>query len=246
MDNRIVTLPLRVEPFTEDFLGRISWGVLGNLLLRISEIHATANGFGYEGLTKAHKAWVLSRMTIMMNHRPKTYEVFELATWVINSFRQFSTRNYSLKNASGDFIGYGTSTWAMIDTETRTACNIAQFDTEGIFEQGTIPEAVPIAEPERMRIKATEPLMSYTTAYSDLDINGHVNSIRYLQLLLNLFPKEQYQESDLKRIDLAYIKESYSGDTLHFYLEEQATGKYVAQINNNANEPIVKALLYFC
>ena len=53
-----------VEPFQEDFTGRLSWGVLGNLLLRCASLHATTHGFGYNRVEDDAYAWVLSRMVV--------------------------------------------------------------------------------------------------------------------------------------------------------------------------------------
>lgn len=245
MSDCIMTLPLRVEPFTEDFMGTLSWGVLGNLLLRISEKHATANEYGYEALIQKNKAWVLSRLSIVMSELPKTYDEFTLSTWVTNSFRQFTTRNYTMRKASGEVLGYATSVWAMIDTQTRAPYNIDQFDVKGTFAERIVADDVPIAPPERIRLRAIEPVASYTTGVSDIDINGHVNSIRYLQLLLNLFPIEKYRQERLVRIDIMYAKEAYCGDELRLFLEHQEGGKYATQIVNVTNEVVVKALFYF-
>jgi acyl-ACP thioesterase len=56
------------------------------------------------------------------------------------------------------------------------------------------------------------------TEYSDIDMNGHVNSIKYLEHIMDLFPIEAYQNGrNLKRIELAYMAESYYGDKLLLY-----------------------------
>jgi acyl-ACP thioesterase len=54
------------------------------------------------------------------------------------------------------------------------------------------------------------------TYYSDVDINGHINSIKYIEHILDLFPREQFAGHRLRRFDIAYKAESYLGDTLTF------------------------------
>ena len=71
-----------VEPFQEDFTGRLSWGVLGNLLLRCASLHATTHGFGYNRVDDDAYAWVLSRMVVELDEMPRTGERFTLETWV--------------------------------------------------------------------------------------------------------------------------------------------------------------------
>ena len=35
------------------------------------------------------------------------------------------------------------------------------------------------------------PVSEYQTRYSDIDINGHVNSIKYIEHILDLFPRSE-------------------------------------------------------
>ena len=41
----------------------------------------------------------------------------------------------------------------------------------------------------------TNPIAEYQTKYSDIDVNGHVNSIKYIEHILDLFPLEQFKKS---------------------------------------------------
>ena len=56
--------------------------------------------------------------------------------------------------------------------------------------------------------------------YSDIDLNGHVNSIKYIEHILDLFPMEMFREKRIRRFEMAYVAESYYGDTLSFYREQ--------------------------
>ena len=81
-----------------------------------------------------------------------------------------------------------------------------------------IPERPsPITPMGRIRMKNAELVLTHKAAYSDLDINGHVNSIRYIELLLDYFSAELLREHPVHRIEMAYCLESYCGDTLEVY-----------------------------
>ena len=59
----------------------------------------------------------------------------------------------------------------------------------GGFSSALIEKEIPIAGPGRIRLKNTENAVRTRQAYyTDLDINGHVNSIRYIEMMLDLFP----------------------------------------------------------
>ena len=57
------------------------------------------------------------------------------------------------------------------------------------------------------------------THYNDVDINGHVNSVKYIEHVLDLWPLEWYKEHAVKRFEIAYVAEAHAGDQLSFYLE---------------------------
>ena len=45
------------------------------------------------------------------------------------------------------------------------------------------------------------------TFFSDVDFNGHINSMRYLDHILDLFPLDWHKKNNIKRLDIAYIAE---------------------------------------
>ena len=51
----------------------------------------------------------------------------------------------------------------------------------------------------------------YFIKYSDLDINGHLNSIKYMEHLLDLFDLDLFKTKDIKRFEIAYQSEGKYG-----------------------------------
>lgn len=209
------TYPQAVEPFTEDCCGNLSWGNLGNLILRCATLHATEHGFGYRQMIKLHHAWVLSRLVIDMETLPRTGEEFAITTWVERLYRQFTDRHFTITRPDGTLLGCASSIWALIDTHTRQPADLTHLP-DGGFTEALVPERpAPCAPMGRVRLRQPQLIATHRAAYTDLDINGHVNSIRYLELLLNAYGAEQMRLHPVKRIELAYCLESYEGDELH-------------------------------
>ena len=73
-----------------------------------------------------------------------------------------------------------------------------------------------------MRVKMgqkAELVRTLDTYYHDVDVNGHVNSVKYIEHVLDLFPLDYYRTHKLRRFDIAYVAETYQGDQLHIYRE---------------------------
>ena len=102
----------------------------------------------------------------------------------------------------------------------------------------------PIDTPSRIKVDTGEETASLRAKYSDIDVNGHVNSIRYIEHILDLFPLEMYRTQRVRRFEMAYVAESYYDDTLSFYLEGES-GSYAAAIRKNGGETVCRAKIIF-
>nr|MBP7985188.1 acyl-[acyl-carrier-protein] thioesterase [Bacteroidaceae bacterium] len=72
--------------------------------------------------------------------------------------------------------------------------------------------------------------------YCDLDLNGHVNSVKYIEHILDLFPKDTYQKNRIQRFEIAYVAESHYDDTLMFYREEVAENEFNIAIKKSESK----------
>lgn len=243
-NNKIGTYNFVAEPFHVDFTGRLTLGVLGNHLLNCAGFHATERGFGMAELNEENYTWVLSRLAIDMDEMPLQYESFSIQTWVENVYRLFTDRNFAILDKDGRKIGYARSVWAMISMQTRKPIDLLAINGGDIVNY-VCDEPCPIEKPSRIKVMATEPVASLTAKYSDIDINGHVNSIRYIEHILDLFPLEKYRTQRIRRFEMAYVAESYYGDTLSFFLDDDGNDVYGVEVKKNGDETVCRAKVIF-
>lgn len=246
-----IAFPLVVEPFQEDTTGHLSWSNLGNIILRAATLHAEAHGFGYTYMKTQQRGWVLSRLVLELEARPATGENYQVATWVNRVFRQFTDRNFSILSPDGRAYGHGISTWALIDYATRTPINLDTLPDS--FRDAMLDEVPPIATYGRARCKSTEPVAERFCRFSDLDVNGHVNSIRYIDMALDLFPLDWHRAHNVRRIELAYGLEGHEGDRLELYKDDlgptaegSSDHRFAIEIRRPADKAtLVRAIVVF-
>ena len=244
IDNKVGTYNFVAEPFHVDFMGRLTMGVLGNHLLNCAGFHASDRGFGIAELNENHYTWVLSRLAIELEDMPHQYETFSIQTWVENVYRLFTDRDFALVNKDGKTIGYARSVWAMISMETRKPADLLALHGGSISDYICDKEC-PIDKPGRIKVATEEPVWVYQTRYSDIDINGHVNSIKYIEHIFDLFPMETFKDKQVKRFEMAYVAESYYGDSLSFYKEEKEDGSIDIEVRKNDQEVVVRSKIIF-
>lgn len=232
------------EPFHCDFASRLFMGHLGNHLLNAADFHSNDRGYGMNYLMPRHKTWVLSRLAIEMQEMPKSYDKFTVETWVESAMKYFTSRNFKICASASDVseetekvYGYGKSVWAMIDTETRQPVDIFSIHDGLIKEYIETEKPCPIAASSRVKMgKNAELVRTIHTYYNDVDVNGHINSVKYIEHVLDLFDLDYYKTHFLQRFEIAYVAESHQGDLLNFYLEKvENEGK--TETEASVNEP---------
>ncbi|MDR1880696.1 MAG: acyl-[acyl-carrier-protein] thioesterase [Tannerellaceae bacterium] len=225
--DKVGTFHFVTESYLLDFRGRISIPVIGTYLLHAASIHAAERGFGFNDMNDRHTTWVLSRLAIEMDSYPGISEQITLYTWVEEVTRLFTHRCFALAGGDGKTFGYARSIWAAIDVETRRP---APLDIEGLSAY-IADRPCPIEKPGKIapveNRTAGEP---YRVRYSDLDINGHLNSIKYMEHLLDLFDLELVRQKDIHRFEIAYLAEGRYGMPLTLHAEETSPGTYTMAI----------------
>lgn len=225
------------EPFHCDFSKRLFMGHLGNHLLNAADFHADHRGFGMTHLNPEHKTWVLSRLAIEMAEMPKEYARFNVETWIEGVMKYFTHRNFRVVDAmdEGKVYGYGRSVWAMINTDTRQPEDILAVKDGEVVKYVDADRPCPMAVPSRVKMSAAATLVrTIDTYYSDVDVNGHINSVKYIEHVLDLFGVDWYSGNTIKRLDVAYVAESHYGDKLNFYSEDQPGGSVCVRITKSS------------
>ena len=231
--NKVGTYSFVAEPFHVDFSGHLFMGVLGNHLLNCAGFHATERGFGMAELNESNYTWVLSRLAIELEEMPAQYEEFSVDTWVENVYRLFTDRNFAIYGKDGRVYGYARSVWAMINMDTRKPADLLSLHGGRIVDYIETEKPCPIEKPGRIKVGNGMPVRSIDIYYNDIDINGHVNSIRYMEHVLDLFPKDWYENHVIRRFEMAYVAESYFGDALSLFREDNGDGTFDIEVRKN-------------
>jgi acyl-ACP thioesterase len=233
--DKVGSYEFMAEPFHCDFSHRLFMGHLGNHMLNAADFHSTHRGFGMSYLNSIQKTWVLSRLAIEVNEMPLQYTKFNVETWVENAMRYFTQRNFRVvgKTADGQekIYGYGRSIWAMIDTETRQPTDLFAVNNGSISDWIEKEKPCPIEKGGRVKMSEEATfLRTIDTHYNDVDVNGHINSVKYIEHVLDLWPLAWYREHALQRFEIAYVAEAHEGDQLSFYQEQTGDMEFCVRI----------------
>ena len=195
-----------------DFTLRASIDSLGNYILNTAGIDAQGKGFGVDALSPKNLTWVLSKLVIEIDSRPEQFSEFDLTTWVNKNTRLVSTRNFSLSDTQGNVFIRSLSQWCMLDLTRRAPVDLNTIEN---FYAPYISEVEsPCELPLRLRAIAPEVIMEHKVVYSDIDFNCHMNTMRYIGLMLDMVDIEQLKSNRPMRIDIHFIAECLYGQII--------------------------------
>lgn len=188
-------------------------------IIDVATEHANSWGVGYARLILDNQAWVLSRVAIEMKRWPKVNETYTLSTWVEDYNRHFSERNIEVTDTDGNVIGHAHTVWVVIDLTTRQSCDISSLD---YIRNNLCEKECPIAKHTRIRSVDAARTSEYTFQYSDIDFNQHVNSLRYIRLLLDQWTADFHNEHVVKRFEIAYMNEGLPEQTVQISVDDRS------------------------
>ncbi len=193
--------------------------LLVSRLIEVATNHANELGVGYENLIAHGQTWVLSRVAVEMDRYPRVDERYSVVTWVEKLNRHFSTRNYMIAMADGSVAGYARTVWVGINVADRTLADISRLAP--LADVALPQKECPIAEVSRHRpVAVPDRCADYCFRYSDIDSNRHVNTVRYVELLLNQWPLEFHDSHCMRRLEMSFMRESYFGEKAQVRLAE--------------------------
>lgn len=230
MLEKVGIYPFHIDAYLCDFRGKATLAMLGNFMLQVATNHAKDRGFGFDSMTDIKRVWVLSRIAIEIFEYPDNDSKIQVHSWVSDVNKLFTERCFAFKTEDGDVLGYARSVWASIDLETRRPTNLLELDGLSDYSTG---ESAPIEGMKKiLPIKDEDVYSSFDVKYSDIDINKHLNSMKYIEHYVDQFDIEMFKEKEVKRFEISYLNEAYYGSTLNIYKKEEEDGVSVLEIRN--------------
>lgn len=217
-----------IDAYLTDFRGKATLPMISNFVLHVATKHAEERGFGYSAMASRNRAWVLSRLVIEMLDYPEKDEEILVKTWVADVNKVFTERYVSFEKSDGKLIGFARTVWAAIDVTTRKPTNVLELP--GLINYKTESDLLIEGAKKIHSLKEVDPAGKFTVRYSDVDINGHLNSMKYIEHFVDMFNIEMFKTKDIRRIEVNYINEAHFDTSLRLYKKEEAENVYVLEM----------------
>ena len=173
--------------------------------------HAAIIGVGRDAMTANAQAWVLSRLSVFIEKRPKYGDNLIVRSWPRGPEKLFCLRDYDIAyESSGKTLVRARSGWLVLDMEKRRPLRI-----QAIADKIPLNDGLNALLSGPLGLEAREDLVSvgkHLAAYSDIDYYGHVNNVRYVRWIQDITPPELLDKAEQIRLDINYLSETLPGE----------------------------------
>ncbi|KAL3623982.1 Palmitoyl-acyl carrier protein thioesterase, chloroplastic [Castilleja foliolosa] len=172
-----------------------------------------ADGFGSTPeMCKRNLIWVVTKMQVLVDRYPTWGDVVQVDTWVAASGKNGMRRDWLVRDRNtGDILTRASSLCVMMNKETRKLSKIPDEVREeiGVY----FVDSPPIVDDDSRKLpKLDDNTADYirsglTPKWSDLDINQHVNNVKYVGWILESAPLPLVETHELAGMTLDYRRE---------------------------------------
>lgn len=193
----------------------------------IAGMHSNQVGYGLNNIEKTGLTWVLLNWKVIVFSRPLYGETICVKTWARDSVKFYTYRDFEICDQKGKKIAIATTKWVLMDAKTMSLSKIsedliARYDPETVKVFGTEPEPNKLITPEE--VLST---YDYIVQRKDIDINGHVHNVSYLDIAYEVLPEDVYENISFNSFEIMYKKETKLGETVKCFYSKIDKSHYI-------------------
>lgn len=215
---------LTVKSYQTNQYGKASIAALFHIMLEAAWAHAQIMDWGYDDLKNHNLFWVLSRFYLQVEKYPAWQDEITLNTWSAGTDGMYAYREYILEDSNGEIILKASSAWLILDMETRKIFRLSDY-------KATFPKRIDAnacRNPKRIKpdVHAAE-LNFYPVLFSELDINKHFNSVKYVERVLDDYGIDFLNVNEPAEMEVNYLKEAIAGDSVAVTSTQLSANEYL-------------------
>ncbi len=207
-----------VRSFETDMEGRAQLATLVNFLQESAADHARQLGAGFEHLSPRNLIWVLSRYHLRLSRYPLSGDTVEVLTWPSAREGLFALREFEVRDSSGREVAVGTSSWMLLNLESKRPVRPAQHLPEYPIEPR---RALPDDFPSLPTAERYERELPFRVRRSDIDLNRHVNHAVYVGWAVETVPPEILEGHRVAELEASFRAEAFYGERVFSRVSRQ-------------------------
>lgn len=208
-----------------------------SLLRYLQELGGLQTKKIFGGMITPKGVWILLNWKVKRFKEIKWSERFKIKTWPAKHNSVFSIRNYEVYNEAGERVAIASTKWVLMDINTkklvRDISDVAEKYVE--YDKMLFEEDFPkLKEPSDI-----EYTYKHIVQKRDIDTNGHINNVKYLEIAYEALPNDVYENAKFKNIDIMYKHSAFLGEEMRIGVDQNiVNGKEEYTIVMKSNDKL--------
>jgi len=215
----------KIHTYEVDIHNRLTIQALCQFLQEAASNHAALLGFGVEYLLKNNRTWVLSRLAVEIEDFIPLGEIITIKTWPADTDKLFFIRDFEIENSNSKIIGSATSYWIFLDTEKRRPIHPSK--KEIVYDYGKLPRSFNRPLTKLPSLESSLSSMLFHVRYSDLDLNNHVNNIKYIEWGMEGVDPDYRKKHIPFSLEINFLSEAKYGDEVNLSMKQVSSGDFL-------------------
>jgi len=199
--------------------------------------HSEEAGYGVSTIDQTHLAWLLLDWKVQVISYPSSKETLTVKTWPRVFDKLYSYRDFEVFDDNNNLVAIASSKWFAIDTESKKMRKLTPEITEAYGEpitkcvfENAFNEKLKV--PENLKLN-----FNYEIQRRDIDTNGHVNNLNYIDFALETLDENIYNSNTFHSLEVIYKKEIKLHEKINCYYSCE-DGKHIVTIKSEDNKTV--------
>lgn len=230
-----------VETVHVDRFGRLKSSMILYFAQEVATDHCEILGCDWDAMAQKGLFWAVMRHRIQIHRLPKAGQTIRIETWPMPTTRTCYPRAMAAYDENGEILFQVHSLWVLMDAASRAMVlpGKSGVQVDGILRGTELPA------PSGLVPREMEQAIRRRVCYSDLDRNGHMNNVKYLDWIADLLPSDFHREHPPVSISLCYVNEAREGTELSIHWTHSDGNVLRAEVNaHNSGKRIFGAEIF--
>ncbi len=216
-----------VRSYEVDHHEEASISTICNYFQETAGLHARELQFDISDLQKKGLTWILYKLQVKIHAFPKRWESVRVKTWPSTGDGLRAFRDYELYSENNECLAVGLSQWMVLDIQKKRPVKMPEELMSSRFK--TDKHVLELHKKSLSELPSEDTRFITTTSINDLDMNRHVNNVRYIDWITGYPSHKSQNQKKCDEITIQYAAETTAGDQIH--LASQANPKKDGEIS---------------
>jgi acyl-CoA thioesterase FadM len=205
--------------------GLLTSSRLQTILQMVSDRHSDLLGCGWVAMHQEGYYWVISRIRVRIDRRPRLGEKLTIETWVNPAGAAGVDRNYRIFDEKHQILVEAMAKWSIVALDSHRLIRSVGF---ALLDQ-TLPYRTEKVFPDgfgRLVFASSEsdPIVPRKIIACDIDANGHVNNTRFIAFVEDAARFVYGSNLSSNQFLIHYLAPLYADETVFVSLHKEAQG----------------------